>query len=142
MEKFDELIRKVIGAVYQVHNTLGAGFLEKIYERALCIELKKQNIKVESQYPVDVYYDNEKIGEYYADLFVEDCLILELKAVENMGVAHEKQLVNYLAATGIDNGLLINFGSSSVQVKRKYRVYKKSNRITESTEFSDNEKIC
>jgi GxxExxY protein len=127
MKDVDELIKTVIGAAYTVHNTLGAGFLEKIYERALCMELKKQGLNVEVQYPVPVYYAGEKIGDYYADLFVEDCLIIEIKTVENLNQMHEKQLVNYLAATNTDDGLLINFGSS-VHVKRKYRVY---NRISE-----------
>jgi GxxExxY protein len=121
----DELIKKVIGAAYKVYNTLGAGFLEKIYEKALLIELDKIGIKAERQFSIPVYYDNTKIGDYCADLFVDDCLIVELKAVENITVAHEKQLINYLAATQIDDGLLINFGSS-VQVKRKFRIYKKS----------------
>jgi GxxExxY protein len=124
MESIDDLIKTVIEAAYKVHNTLGAGFLEKIYERALCIELKKRGINVESQYPIAVFYEEEKIGEYCSDLFVDNRLILELKSVENLSIAHEKQLVNYLSATHIDDGLLINFGSS-VQIKRKYRIYKK-----------------
>jgi len=118
----NDLIKLVIKSAYKVHNTLGAGFLEKVYEKALFIELKKCDLAVETQYPVPVFYENTQVGDYYADLFVENCLIIELKALENMTVAHERQLVNYLAATGIDDGLLINFGSSVV-VKRKYRVY-------------------
>ena len=122
----NDLIKLVIKAAYKVHNTLGAGFLEKVYEKALLMELSKCNLVVETQYPVPVYYENMQVGDYYADLFVENCLIVELKAVENLTIAHEKQLVNYLAATGIDDGLLLNFGSSVI-VKRKYRKY---NRIT------------
>jgi GxxExxY protein len=120
----DKLIEKVIGATYKVHNTLGAGFLEKIYERSMLIELRKLGIEVEGQFPISVYYDDIRVGDYNADLFVDNCLVVELKAVENLTVAHEKQLVNYLAATKTDDGLLINFGSS-VQVKRKFRTYKK-----------------
>jgi GxxExxY protein len=131
----DEIIRKVIGAAYKVHNTLGAGFLEKIYERCMLIELHKLGIKAEGQFPISVYYDGTKVGDYYADLFVDNCLIVELKAVENLAVAHEKQLVNYLAATKIDDGLLINFGSS-VLFKRKYRIYKKHRDLTEFSEFT------
>ena len=127
----DELIKKVIGAAYKVHNTLGAGFLEKIYEKSLIIELQKIGIKSDRQFPVPVYYDDIQVGDYYADLFIENCLVVELKAVENLSVAHEKQLVNYLSATKIDDGLLINFGSS-VQVKRKYRTYKKSTKSVNS----------
>jgi GxxExxY protein len=124
MENIDKLIKTVIGAAYTVHNTLGAGFLEKIYERSLRLELKKQNVNVEVQYPIPVHYAGEKVGDYYADLLVEGCLIVEIKAIESLNPAHEKQLVNYLTATNTDDGLLINFGSS-VQVKRKYRVYSK-----------------
>ena len=121
----DDLIKLIIKATYKVHNTLGAGFLEKVYEKALSIELNKHNLTVETQYSIPVYYENTQVGDYYADLFVENCLIVEIKAVENLTVAYEKQLVNYLVATGIDNGLLLNFGSS-VAVKRKYRLYKKN----------------
>lgn len=128
-QNIDDLIQRVIGASYKVHNTLGAGFLEKIYEKALLIELRKEKLCVERQFPVPVYYENEKIGDYYADLFVENCLIIELKSVENICLPHEKQLVNYLAATNIDNGLLINFGMEKVQVKRKFRIYKKSTKL-------------
>jgi GxxExxY protein len=120
----DDLIKKVIGVAYKVHNTLGAGFLEKIYEKALLIELHKLGLEVEEQYPIPVYYEEIKIGDYYADLLIDNCLIVELKAVENLSVAHERQLINYLSATKVDDGLLINFGSS-VQIKRKYRIYNK-----------------
>jgi GxxExxY protein len=119
------LTQAVIGAAYKVHNNLGSGFLENIYEKAMVIELQQMNIVVERQYPISVFYNGEEIGDYYADLFVDGRLIVELKAVENLSLAHEKQLVNYLAATKTDIGLLINFGSS-VQVKRKYRIYKES----------------
>ncbi|GHV43861.1 hypothetical protein FACS1894180_4220 [Bacteroidia bacterium] len=118
----NELTEKVIKAAYVVHNKLVAGFLENLYEKTLFIELKKMNIDAECQYSMPVYYDDVQIGSYFADLFVEEQLIVALKAVENLTVGHEKQLVNYLAATGIDNGLLINFGSSVV-VKRKFRKY-------------------
>ena len=124
MKSIDDLIQIVIKSAYKVHNALGAGFLEKVYEKALCIELRKNGLNVASQYPIEVYYDNTLIGDYFADLLVEDCLIVEIKAVENLSIAHEKQIINYLAATGIDDGLLLNFGSS-VNVKRKYRVYTK-----------------
>jgi GxxExxY protein len=124
MKDINEITQAVIGAAYKVHSTLGAGFFEKIYENSLMIELKKIGLKAEAQYPISVYYDDKLVGDYFADILIENCLIIELKAVENLTVAHEKQVINYLAATGIDNGLLINFGSSC-QVKRKFRVYKK-----------------
>jgi GxxExxY protein len=113
-----ELTREIIGCAYEVYHKLGAGFLEKIYENALAIELKNHGLKVLQQYPVNVYYDDILVGEYYADLFVEDKVIVELKAVSELAKAHETQLVNYLKATGIEVGLLINFGDD-IRVKRK-----------------------
>lgn len=123
MKTIDDLIQQVIGISYIVHNTLGCGFLEKVYEKTLAIELRKANVFFQEQFPIPVYYQDERIGEYFADLLVERRLIVELKSVENLSSAHEKQLVNYLTATQIDDGLLLNFGSSSVQIKRKFRVY-------------------
>ena len=118
----DALTHKIIGAAYKVHNQLGAGFLEKVYENALRIELVKQGLQVQQQAPIDVYYEDETVGEYYADLWVEERIIVELKAVQSLTKEHEVQLVNYLTATGLETGLLLNFGSS-VQVKRKFRQY-------------------
>lgn len=121
--KEEDLTGKIIGCAYLVHNTLGSGFLERVYENALRIELAKQGLSVKQQEPIKVWYEGHIIGEYWADLLVEDVVIVELKAVQTLSKEHEVQLVNYLSATGIDIGLLINFGSS-VQVKRKYREYK------------------
>jgi len=120
----DQLTHKIINAAYTVHNSLGAGFLENVYHNAMLIELRQMGLEVDSQYPINVYYKDCLVGEYYADLFVERQVIVELKAVENLHPAHEVQLVNYLQGTGTDIGLLINF-ATSVEVKRKYRVYKK-----------------
>ncbi len=120
----DELTEKVIGCAYRVHNELGSGFLEKVYENALRIELANMGLDVKQQYPLPVFYHNELVGDYYADLLVEDHLILELKAVLNLTKEPEIQLVNYLTAAGIDDGLLINFGTS-VEVKRKFRQYRR-----------------
>jgi GxxExxY protein len=119
----EELTKKIIACAYKVHNTLGAGFLEKVYENSLFIELRKNNFEVYQQYPINVYYDEQLVGEFFADLLINNEIILELKAVENLQAIHEVQLVNYLKGTGLDIGLLINFGSS-VEIKRKYRVYK------------------
>jgi len=119
----DELTEKIIGCAYKVHNTLGSGFLEKVYENALRIELEKSGLIVRQQAPVCVQYDGQVVGEYYADLWVEDRVVLELKAVLALVKEHEVQIVNYLTAAGIEIGLLINFGTS-VQVNRKYREYK------------------
>jgi len=120
----NELTEKVIGCAYRVHNELGAGFLEKVYENALRIEVAEAGLAVKQQRPIPVLYHGEAVGDFFADLMVEDRLIVELKAVQKLAKEHEVQLVNYLAATGIDDGLLINFGSS-VEVKRKYRQYRK-----------------
>jgi len=120
----EELISMIIKAAYNVHNELGAGFLEKVYQNAMLIELRSLGLDAESEYPINVHYKNHIVGEYYADIIVNDSVVLELKAVENLDKIHEVQLVNYLKGTGIDIGLLINFGSS-VQVKKKFRTYSK-----------------
>jgi GxxExxY protein len=119
----DALTEKVIGCAYRVHNELGTGFLEKVYENAMRIELAEAGLTAAQQRPIPVVYHGEVVGEYFADLIVEDRLIVELKAVQNVAKEHEVQLVHYLTATRIDDGLLINFGSSVV-VKRKFRTYK------------------
>ncbi|MBM82928.1 MAG: GxxExxY protein [Planctomycetaceae bacterium] len=119
----DELTKRVIGAAFQVHNTLGSGFLEAVYERALSIELNKLGIPHERQAPLKVTYDGHIVGEFAADILIEGELVVELKAVAKLATVHEVQLVNYLAATGINIGLLINFGPDKVDVKRKYRTY-------------------
>ncbi|MCE5252006.1 GxxExxY protein [bacterium] len=120
--EINELTELIIGCAYKVHKELGMGFLEKVYENALKIELENSGLDVNQQYPITVNYHGQVIGDFFADLFVEKQVIIELKAVQNLAREHEVQLVNYLAATGIDNGLLINFGSS-VKVKRKFRKY-------------------
>ena len=121
--KDDELTQKIIGCAYTVHNKLGPGFLEKVYENALRIELERLGLEVKQQEPINVTYDGQVVGEYYADLWVDERVVIELKAAQALVTQHEVQLVNYLAATGIDCGLLLNFGPS-VQVKRKFREYK------------------
>jgi GxxExxY protein len=119
----DELTEKIIGCAYIIHNKLGPGFLEKVYENALRIELQQAGLRVKQQEPISVFYDGQIVGEYYADLWVEERVVVELKAALALIKEHEVQLVNYLTATKVDLGLLLNFGSS-VQVKRKFRVYK------------------
>lgn len=120
--KDDALTREIIGCAYKVHNALGSGFLEKVYENALLIELVKLGHHVKQQEPINVVYEGHVVGEYYADLWVDGSVVLEIKAVQMLAKIHEVQLVNYLTATGIDTGLVLNFGSS-VQVKRKFREY-------------------
>jgi GxxExxY protein len=119
----NDLTHAIIGCAYKVHNQLGFGFLEKIYENALLIEFSKQGIDAHQQGALFVKYDGKIVGIYYPDLWIPGRLIIEVKSVQNLAKAHELQLVNYLAATKIDNGLLINFGNS-VEVKRKFREFK------------------
>jgi GxxExxY protein len=119
--KHEELTHKIIGCAYQVYNTLGFGFLESVYQKALLIELESNKLKAELEKPLKVYYNGQVVGDFYADIFVEDELIVELKSVENLSKAHEVQLVNYLNGLQKEIGLLINFGPNGVEVKRKYR---------------------
>ena len=121
----NDLTRLIIGCAYTVHNTLGFGFLESVYEKSLLIELDKKGISACPQKPIKVYYNSHIVGNFYADLVIDNQLIIELKSIANLSTAHEVQLVNYLNATGIKDGLLINFGPESVEIKRKYRRYKK-----------------
>ena len=113
-----DITSKIIEAFYTVYNSLGFGFLEKVYENALTIELKNSNYKVENQKPVNVYYNKLLVGEYYADLIVEDKVIVELKAIDTLVEIHENQLINYLKATDKEVGLLLNFGKKP-EIKRK-----------------------
>ena len=124
--ELESLIKKVIQCVYNVRLQLSSGFLETVYQKALLIELSKQNIQAEAEVPVDVYYDDSVVGEYRADIVVEKKIILEIKAIQHLLPVHEAQLVNYLTATKIDCSLLINFGGERLEIKRKYRTYKKT----------------
>ena len=113
-----EITEKIIKSFYKVYNTLKYGFLEKVYENAMAIELRKMGFDVKCQYPVHVYYDNKIIGEYYADIIVNDIVVIELKATNSILEEHEFQLINYLKATEIELGLLMNFGKEA-EYKRK-----------------------
>ncbi len=115
-----ELTNKIIGAFYKVYNTLGYGFLEKVYENSLKIELKRLNLKVEQQKNIKVVYEGFEVGDYYADLIVEDLVIIELKAAEAICDQHEAQLLNYLKATDIEVGLLLNFGKEAKFVRKVF----------------------
>ncbi len=114
----EDVTDKIIKAFYNVYNKLGYGFLEKVYENAFLIEIKKSGLNVIAQYPVKVFYDNEQVGFYIADLIVEKKVIIELKAAEALAEEHEYQLINYLKATEIEIGLLMNFGKKP-EFKRK-----------------------
>ena len=121
--EINALTERIIGCAYAVHNELGPGFLEKVYENALRIELEEAGLCVSQQHPIPVRYRGRIVGDFFVDLLVENQVLVELKAVRTVAKEHEVQLVNYLTATGIDDGLLINFGYS-VEVKRKFRQYK------------------
>jgi len=116
--KHEELTQKIIGAYYTVYNSLGYGFLEKVYENALSIELIKVGFIVQKQKPISVYYDEQEVGIYYADLIVNDLIIIELKAASTIADEHYVQLLNYLKATNMEVGLLLNFGKKP-EIKRK-----------------------
>ena len=116
--KHSETTGAIIKAFYKVYNTLGFGFLEKVYENALVIELRESGLLVEQQKPIFVYYQGQLVGEYYADLVVNNCVILELKSAETISRAHEAQLINYLRATEFEVGLLLNFGQTA-EYRRK-----------------------
>ena len=116
--KHKELTGKIIECAYKVNNILGFGFLESVYQNALLIQLQKCGLKAEKQRSVKVFYDGQIVGDYIADIIVEGKIVLELKSVKELHPAHEAQLINYLKATGIEVGMLINF-SESVEIKRK-----------------------
>ena len=113
-----DLTDTIIKAYYNVYNALGYGFLEKVYENAMLIELRKMGLNVQKQVPINVFYEKQLVGEYFADLIVEKLVIVELKAAESLCEAHEFQLINYLKATELEIGLLFNFGKTP-QFKRK-----------------------
>ena len=127
MEEINNLTRQILRAYYNVYNTLGYGFLEKVYENAMVLELNELGLHGRRQVPIKVYYAAEQVGDYFADIIVEDVVILELKAAEALCEEHELQLVNYLRATKIEYGLLLNFGKKP-EIKRKIfeNKYKKS----------------
>lgn len=123
--EMSQLAHTVIGLAMKVHRHFGAGYLEEVYKNALVVELKRTGLRTEKEVAIRVDYEGVCVGNYVADVIVENRLILELKAVSTLVLRHEMQLVNYLAATRIDDGLLINFGSDSLQFKHKYRCYHK-----------------
>ena len=116
--KYKELTEKIIGIFYKVYNNFGYGFLENVYENAIMIDFKKENIPAVSQYAIKVFYEDEIVGEYFADILVDDKVIVEIKAVKNLAIEHEAQLLNYLKATDKEVGLLLNFGPKP-KIKRK-----------------------
>lgn len=116
--QLEELTYKINGAIYEVNKVLGSGFLEKVYENALYVELKKRDLIAECQVPIRVEYKNENVGEYIADMVVENSVLIEIKAVDALQKIHEAQLLNYLKATGYKVGLLVNFTHPKAIIKR------------------------
>jgi GxxExxY protein len=120
-----DLAGEVIGLAMKVHSTLGPGFLESVYKNALASELRRFGLKIEAEKAISVFYQGELVGTFIADLLVNDVLIVETKAIQCVAKAHEAQLVKYLVATGIDEGLLLNFGAERLEYKKKFRLPKK-----------------
>ena len=116
--KHEQITKNVIGCAFEVINELGAGFLESVYEKALLLALQQKGLSVISQHPVKVLFRGECVGDFYADILVEDKVIVELKAVKAIAPEHQAQTINYLNATGIEVGLLINFGNPKLEYKR------------------------
>ena len=117
-ETLNALTEQVIGCAYEVSNVLGAGFLEAVYEASLAMELARKGLRVERQKSLDVYYKDARVGHYVADLWIEERLIVEVKALSRLSTEHEAQLINYLRATATTVGLLLNFGKPKVEIKR------------------------
>jgi GxxExxY protein len=116
-----ELTEEIIGCAYRVYNKMGFGFLESVYEKCMLIELRKAELDAESQKHLTVHYENEIVGEFVADIIVNDVIVIELKSVRRIIKEHEVQLVNYLVATGKPVGLILNFGEKKVEIKRKVK---------------------
>ncbi len=116
--KHSEITEKILGAAFEVHNTLGCGFLEKVYENALIEELRLRGVKVEAQKEIQVFYKNKKVGTYIADLVIEGKVIVGLKAVESISTVHMAQVLNYLKASGYEVGLILNFAKTKLEYQR------------------------
>lgn len=121
---YQDKTEKILKCFYNVYNELGFGFLEKVYENALLIELREHGFFCERQKPINVFYKENQVGEYYADIMVDNCIILELKAAESLIREHELQLINYLRATNIELGLILNFGKKP---EFKRRIFSNNN---------------
>ena len=139
----EELTQNIIGCAMKVHGTLGPGFLESVYQNALALELSKAGMKVECEKKIQVTYDGVVVGDFIADMLVNGQVLIENKAVQVLATAHEVQLVNYLTATGIDIGLLLNFGSARLDFKRKTRIYrpKKSGQVEHNFQGETSESL-
>ncbi len=119
--KYEDLTGNILAACFEVSNELGAGFLETVYERALLIALKQKGLMAVAQVPIEVSFRGENVGQYYADIIVEDKVIVEIKAITAILPEHKAQVINYLKATSYEVGLLINFGNPKLEYKRLYK---------------------
>lgn len=117
----EELIKQIVGACYQVHMALSPGYLESVYQKALLQELSLRHIRAKAEIPLTVEYKGVTVGDFRADIIVEDCVIIELKAVSQLSVQHEIQLINYLNCCNFNTGILVNFGSDKIEIKRKFK---------------------
>ena len=122
--RHENLTEMIIGSAMRVHRTLGPGFLESVYQKALSHELRQRGLDVQCEKPIQVIYDGVVVGDFTADMLVEGVILIENKAVQVLILAHEVQLVNYLTATGIEIGLLLNFGAEALEFRRKHRTYR------------------
>jgi len=122
--EYGALTEQIIGCAMAVRRTLGPGFLKSVYQNAVAYELRKAGLEVECEKKIQVIYDGVVVGDFFADMLVQDVILIENKAVQALSTAHEVQLVNYLTATGIEIGLLLNFGSERLEFKRKNRTYR------------------
>jgi GxxExxY protein len=118
MDDINDISRQIIGKAYRVYNTLGPGFLEKVYENSLAYELKKSDLSVSQQQPINVYYEEQLVGIYNCDLLVDNRILVEIKAIKELEKIHFAQVLNYLKASDLNLGLLINFGPEGIKVKR------------------------
>lgn len=137
MMEHSEVTQKIIGCAMKVHGTLGTGFLESVYQNALALELRKAGMKVECEKRIQVTYNGVVVGDFVADMLVNDHVLIENKAVQVLATAHEVQLVNYLTATGINIGLLLNFGAERLEFKRKTRIYRQKKAGQDEQDFQD-----
>ena len=128
-----DLCGEIIGAAMKVHSALGPGFLESVYQNALIWELRKGGLRSEAQKPISVKYNGQIVGAFAADLLVNDSVIVEVKAIQTLAKPHEIQLVNYLTATGLNEGLLLNFGADRLEFKKKFRLPKTDSAASKST---------
>ena len=124
-ENINDLVTCMMDCAKAIRKQLGPGYLEAVYKNAMVIELRKRNLPFLTEMPINVLYDGIVVGSYKADIVVDNRLVLELKATNGLTISNEVQLVNYLTATGIDDGFLINFGAEQLQFKRKFRLYRK-----------------